>query len=761
MNRFNPNVNVGLTSEQVKKRIEQDLVNKDTTVPTKTIKKIIFDNLFTLFNFLNIGLAIAVFCVSSYKNLLFMGIVICNTLISILQEVRSKIVIDKLSVIASSRAKVIRNSKVVDVEIEKIVLDDIIVFKAGNQIVTDSIILEGEVSVNESFITGETELITYQKGDMLKSGSFVVVGSCKAKVEHVGLDNYTQVISKDAKYVKPMNSILMNSLNKIIKLISIVIIPLGLILFITQYNIDKNLEYSVIHTVAALIGMIPEGLVLLTSTVLAVSVIRLAKLNVLVQELYCIEMLARVDVICLDKTGTITDGNMEVIKCIALDEKYNIEEIMGNIINNLDSDNATSEAMNRYFKKQDKYTFIKQIPFSPEYKYSGVEFKEGTFIYGAPDFLYKEEIKEVVANQNNRVLLICKKEKQNIPIGMIVLKDTIRKNAKKTLGYFKKQGVDIKIISGDNVKTVCNIAKEAGLEDIRGIDVSKLNDESLETAVLNNNIFARVTPIQKKKMVEILQKHGHFVAMTGDGVNDVLALKQADCSITIKQASDAARNVSQLILLDNDFDSIPSIVGEGRRTINNIERSATLFLAKTSYAFLVAIIFIFVSFKYPFEPIQLSLTNFFTIGIPSFILALEPNNERIKGNFLFNVFSKAFPTSLTILLNIIVISALSSFFRLNPSQVSTLCVIMTGFTGFLLLFKICMPLNRLRFGLIILLIFGFIGSVVGFREFFSLTLLNMPMLVLMTALVCISTLLFGIMTSIVDRIIKRYPKIFS
>ena len=761
MNRFNPNIDVGLTKEQVKMRIEQDLVNKDTTVPTKTIKKIIFDNLFTLFNFLNVGLAIAVFCVSSYKNLLFMGIVICNTLISILQEIRSKIVIDKLSVIASSKAKLVRDSKVVDIEIEKIVLDDIILFKAGNQIVTDSIILEGEVSVNESFITGETELITYQKGDMLKSGSFVVVGSCKAKVEHVGLDNYTQVISKDAKYVKSINSILMNSLNKIIKLISIVIIPLGIILFITQYNIDKNLEYSVIHTVAALIGMIPEGLVLLTSTVLAVSVIRLAKLNVLVQELYCIEMLARVDVICLDKTGTITDGNMEVINSITLDKKYNIEEIMGNIIYHLDSDNATSEAMNRKFKKQDKYTFIKSIPFSPEYKYSGVEFKEGTFIYGAPEFLYDKEIKEVTENQNNRVLLVCKREKQNIPIGIIVLKDTIRKNAKKTLGYFKKQGVDIKIISGDNVKTVCNIAKEAGVEDIRGIDVSKLDEASLDEAVLNNNIFARVTPIQKKKMVEILQKNGHFVAMTGDGVNDVLALKQADCSITIKQASDAARNVSQLVLLDNDFDSIPSIVGEGRRTINNIERSATLFLAKTSYAFLVAIIFIFVSFKYPFEPIQLSLTNFFTIGIPSFILALEPNNERIKGNFLFNVFSKAFPTSLTILLNIVVISALSSLFRLNPSQVSTLCVIMTGFTGFLLLFKICMPLNRLRFGLIILLIFGFIGSVVGFREFFSLTLLNMPMLILMTALVFISTVLFGIMSSIVDRVIKRHPKIFN
>ena len=758
MERFNPNLNEGLSSKQVKLRIEQGLLNKEAIVPTKTISRIIRDNVFTLFNLLNFGLALAIFAIGSYKNLLFMGIVVCNTLISTIQEIRSKLVIDKLSVITSTKAKVIRNGKIETINNEDIVLDDIILFKSGNQIITDSIIMEGEVSVNESFITGETELITYKKGDMLKSGSFIVVGNCKAKVEHVSLDNYTNVISKDAKYVKPINSILMNSLNKIIKIISILIVPLGVLLFLNQYNLDKNLELAVINTVAALIGMIPEGLVLLTSTVLAVSVIRLSKLNVLVQELYCIEMLARVDTICLDKTGTITDGKMEVIKVISLDKKYNIEEIMGNIVNHLEIDNATSEAISNYFKKYDNYQMIEKIPFSPIYKYSGVVFKEGKFTFGAPEFLTKKNIKEVNDNQDNRTLLICCDDE---PIGVIVLKDTIRKNAKKTLDYLAKQGVDIKIISGDSVKTVSKIAKDAGLVDIRSIDVSSLNDLELEQALLNNNIFARVTPIQKKQMVEILQKNKHFVAMTGDGVNDVLALKQADCSITIKNATDAARNVSQLVLLDDDFDSIPNIVKEGRRTINNIERSATLFLAKTGYAFFLAIIFMFVDFNYPFQPIQLTLTNVFTIGIPSFILALEPNNERIKGNFLINVISRSLPTSLTIVLNIVIISILSNFFRLNDIQISTLCVIMTGFTGFLLLFKICFPLNKLRFCLITFLIAGFIGMLIGFRDFFVLTILNGKMFIITSALITLSVLIFSLMSSIVDKMIKKHPKIFN
>ena len=742
----------GLSSEEVNIRIKKGLNNENKVVPTKSILKIITDNIFTLFNLLNFVLALLIFWVSSYKNLLFMGIVICNTLISMIQEIRSKRVVDKLSIITSLKSNVIRDNKIVTIDNEDIVLDDIIVLKSGNQIVTDCIILEGNVEVNESFITGESDLVSYKKGDLLKSGSFIVVGKVIAKVEHVGSDNYVNTISKDAKYVKPLNSILMNSLNKIIKLVSIFIIPLGLLLFFNQYNLDKNLEVSIVNTVAALLGMIPEGLVLLTSTVLAVSVIRLSKLNVLVQELYCIEMLARVDTICLDKTGTITSGKMEVIDVIKLRD-YNLDEIMGNIVNNLEVDNATSEALNNYFKKYDNYKVIKKIPFSPINKYSGVEFEEGKFLIGAPEFLCKKNIKEVIDNQDNRTLLITK---DDLPIGVIVLKDEIRKNAKKMLNYLKSQDVDIKIISGDNLKTISKIANNVDIE-VKGIDLSKDKIDDIN----KYNVFARVTPIQKKQIIKQLQDNNHFVAMTGDGVNDVLALKQSDCSITIKSGTDAARNVSQLILLDDDFNSIPSIIKEGRRTINNIERSATLFLAKTTYAFLLVLIFMFVNFNYPFQPIQLTLTNFFTIGVPSFILALEPNNNRIKGNFLVNVFSKSLPASLTIVLNIVILAILGNLLKLTDNQISTLCVLMTGFTGFLLLFKICYPLNKLRLVLIISLIIGFMTTIVGFREFFALTILNLKMFIFILILVFISIIIFGLMSIFVDKLIKKYHKIFK
>lgn len=758
MKRIDTNLNTGLNDEQVQIQINNGLTNKNTTVPTKKISRIIFDNFFTLFNLLNLVLAIAVFSVSSYKNLLFMGIVITNTLISTIQEIKSKLTIDKLSILNSNKATVIRSSIKTEIDIDDIVLDDIIIFKAGNQIVTDSIIIEGEVSVDESFITGESELINYKSGDILKSGSFVVSGKCKAKVEHVALDNYTHIISKDAKYVKKVNSILMNSLNKIIKILSILIVPLGILLFINQYNIDKNLETSIVRTVAALISMIPEGLLLLTSSVLAVSVIRLSKLKVLVQELYCIEMLARVDVICIDKTGTITDGNMEVIKVITLNENYDINNIMGNIISTLDSDNSTSEAIKKYFKNSNNMTVINQIPFSSDKKYSGVKFKEGTFIYGAPDFLYDKTIKEVEDNQKNRVLLLCKKEKNNIPIGVIVLKDTLRKNAKETLGYFKDQNVDIKILSGDNVITVINIAKEAGLKDIRAIDVSMLLDKDLEKAVLNNNIFARVNPLQKKEIVEVLQDNKHFVAMTGDGVNDVLALKQADCSISIKNASDAARNVSQLILLDNDFSSIPNIVKEGRKTINNIERSATLLLAKTIYAFFLVLIFLFANLNYPFEPIQATLINFFTIGVPSFILALEENKERIKGDFLRHIISKSLPTSLTVVLNIIILSILGNYLNINYEYISTISVIMTAFTGFLLLYKISVPFNTIRKYLFIILITGFIIGIFTFENIFSLVPINKTILLFIIILIFTSIFIFKLMSNIIDKLIVKYLK---
>ena len=752
MERLNPNINEGLNDKQVEKRKQQGLINTDISVPTKSIKKIILSNLFTLFNFLNIFLAVLVFLVGSYKNTLFLGVVFCNVLISTIQEIRSKKIIDKLNVITQKKVNVIRNSKIESIDFDELVLDDIYLLKQGSQVVTDSIIQEGYIEVDESFISGESNLISYSKGDFIKSGSFVVVGNCKVKVEHISSDNYINVISKDAKYINEVNSILLKSLKKIIKIISYCIIPMGILLFLNQYDINQNLQDSVVNTVAALIGMIPEGLILLTSTVLAVSIVRLSKINVLAQDLYSIEMLARVDTICLDKTGTITDGQMEVIEIVKLKD-YDIEKIMGNIVNHMDINNATSIALNNYFKKYDNYSLIETIPFSPNTKYSGSKFKEGIFIIGAKEFICDEQIKEMDKYKNKRVLVLCKKEDRNIPLALIILKDTIRKNIVNTLNYLKEQQVDIKIVSGDGIDMVKSIAKEVGLNNLNAIDISKIDDEQLEKEVLKNNIFVRSNPLQKKKIIEILQKNGHFVAMAGDGVNDVLALKQSDCGITIKSGTEMAKNVSEIVILDDDFNSIPTIIKEGRRSINNLQRSTSLFLDKTIYSFLLALIFMIFNSSYPFEPIQLTLTSVFTIGIPSFILALEPNDKKISGNFMGNVIRISLPAALTIVLNIIILSIFS--FNLESGQVSTLCVIMTGFTGFLLLFRICMPFNKLRICLITSLIIGFIVCIVGLRNLFSLTILNLKMFIFIAILVIISTCIFNLLNYIVDKILVR------
>lgn len=762
---MNEYVNVGLTNNEVLERKQKGKVNFDFIVKTKSIPQIISENVINLFNILNFSLAILVLLVDSYKNLLFIGIVICNTFISTIQAIRSKRVIDKLSIINSQKVSALRDKKQIEININDIVLDDIILYKPGNQIVTDAIILEGNIDVNESFITGEADLINYQKNDKVKSGGVIVAGRCKVKVISVGDDNYTSIITKGTKYVKKLNSILMKSLNQIIKMISIAIIPMGLILFYNQSNLSGNTtEQAVLNTVAALIGMIPEGLILLTSTVLAVSVIRLSKLNVLVQELYCIEMLARVDTIFLDKTGTITTGKMNVEQIIPLDNNYNLEELMGNIVNCLDSDNETISSLKRYFRPKENYHFIKQVPFSPVYKYSGISFKEGHFIIGAPEVIYKNEIKEITNYQKKyRVLLVCSTDNFNSlntkPIAIILIRDEIRKSSKRILDYLNNQKVDIKIISGDNINTLNNIATRVGLKQIKGIDLSHININY--DTIINHNIFGRVSPDQKREMVKIMQDNNHVVAMTGDGVNDVLALKQADCSITFKSATDAARNVSQLVLMDSTFDSIPKTIEEGRRVINNIQKSATLFLSKTIYAFLLTFIFMFVNFNYPFEPIQLTLTNFFTIGVPAFVLALEPNINKVKGNFLSSVFSFSFPTAITIVLNIIIIMILSNYLYLNDDQVSTLCVIMTGFTSFLLLIRLCLPFNRLRFVLISTLIFGFLFSIVGLKTLFSLTILNHKMFILISALIFLSTLLFNYVSMLVNKVIIKYHHLFE
>lgn len=754
--RYNPNIEIGLTTDQVKKRIEEDLVNHDTTIPTKSIKRIIYENFFTLFNIINIILAICILCVKSYKNMLFLLIVIINTAISTIQEIHSKKVVDKLSIVASPKAKVIRNGKTEIIDIHQLVLDDIIILKTGEQIAADCKILSNEVEVNESCITGETNTIRKKVGDILLSGSYIVSGNTTAKIEHIGEENYTAQISSGAKYVKKIKSEIMTSLDKIIKILTFAIIPIGLLFFANQLHIPGNTyKTAVIKSVAAIIGMIPEGLVLLTSTVLAVSVIRLSKSNVLVQELYCIETLARVDTLCLDKTGTLTEGSLQVEKIIATmsSQQENLKTILQLFAKFSPDSNTTIEAIRDFCNItnniNENYQLDHAVPFSSEKKWSGISLKnKGSYVLGAPEFVLKEQFNkyknEILSYQENyRVLSIShsnnKFENNDLPqnlelLGFVLVSDKIRKDAKKTLEYFKNQGVNIKIISGDNPVTVSKIGKQVGLENYdKYIDMSTIKDCDIDKIVENHTIFGRVSPIQKKLIIEALQSNGKTVAMTGDGVNDVLALKTSDCSIAMANGSDAAKNVSQLILLDSNFSSMPKIVAEGRRTINNIERSASLFLVKTIYSCLNAISFLLIGEPYPFEPIQLSLISTVTIGIPSFVLALEPNKERIKGNFLRNVISKSLPTALCVTTNIFAITILKKYNILTASESSTLCIISTGTLGLLLLFTLAksrksenskLPFSPFRLTLALLMIAFFICCLTIFNWWFDITELH-------------------------------------
>ena len=743
MERYEPKKDFGLTQEQVANRISEGLVNFDDQPKTKSIKQIIASNFFTYFNFLNIALGAAVLTAGiinnelfeGLKNCLFMGVIIINSIISIIEEIISKKIIDRLSVISESKVTTIREGKKEELSLDELVLDDVTILTVGHQIVADSIILDGEVEVNESFLTGEPDAILKKKGDMLLSGSFIVSGSCTAKVEHVGEENYVATISKEAKYQKKANSVIMDSFEKLLKILSIFIIPIGIIMYFSQVNAtDGNVPQAIFGTVASLIGMIPEGLVLLTSSVMAVSVIRLSKYKVLVQQLYCMETLARVDVICLDKTGTLTEGRMQVVDFTPLEKhtKEEMEEIINAFAENSLDTNATMIAIKERFTKKSTWKKSKSIAFSSERKFSAISFKDKDAYYlGAPEVLLKEKskiVKEIKKYQTDyRVLLLgsqkvlSDKPEKIEAIGIILIEDIVRKEAKATLDYFKKQGVMVKIISGDNVSTVLNIANKVGLKNVKGLDIVDLNKDELEKVVQKYDVFGRVTPKQKKWIIEILQESGRTVAMTGDGVNDVLALKKSDCAISIASGSDAARNVSQLVLLNDNFDALPEVVAEGRRTINNIERSSSLLLVKTIYTVLLILFSIIISSKYFFIPIQLTLITGFTIGIPSFILALEPNNDLIKGKFLLKIVSKSLPTALTVVFNIVLVTIFANVFHLDEGLETSLCVFLTAITGFIHLYKICKPFNVIRVSLLTLMILGFLYCAIFQNEFFSLS----------------------------------------
>ena len=781
MERYNPNYREGLTLEQVQERISNNLVNYNDQPPTKSIKKIIASNFFTYFNFLNLVLGGAIIFAGIYggeiwesiKNCTFMGVIIINSIISIVQEIISKKTIDKLSVLAASKVTTIRNSQEVELGIDEIVLDDVVKLSLGDQVVTDSVILNGDVEVNESFLTGEVDPIPKKKGDTILSGSFIVSGSAYAKVLHIGRDNYISKISSEAKYDKKVNSVIMNSFEKILKVLSVVIVPVGVLLFVNQLKVtDGNITSSIFNTVAALIGMIPEGLLLLTSSVMAVSVVRLAKYNVLVQQLYCIETLARVDVICLDKTGTITEGAMELTDVLGEDgiKSSEINEILSNIGYAFDNSNATMDAIRDKYSSKGIWSVSDKIEFSSSRKFSAVSFdNRGSYYLGAPEFVLKKDFdkyrKKVESYSDYRVLVLAHNDcvlsdaPTNLDvIGFLLIQDKIRKEAPATLKYFKEQGVRVKIISGDNFVTVCNIAKRAGLVDAKGMDATLLNDDNIEESLEKYDVFGRVTPDQKKKIVEVLQKNGHTVAMTGDGVNDVLALKKADCSIAMASGSDAAKNVSQLVLLDSNFASMPEVVAEGRRTINNIERSASLLLIKTIFTAILVVICIFMNSEYFYMPIHLSLITACTISIPSFVLALEPNHERVRGNFMLKVVSKSFPAALTVVFNVVMIVLYKNYFDISEDITSTLIVMMTATTGFIFLYRICKPFNLLRGCLLVFLISLFVYLLLRHFTFFDLSQVNAGTMLLYVVFAICSVYIFNKLSLVVHFILNKFDK---
>lgn len=774
--RLHPDPAVGLTSQQVAQQMSRGLHNGDSGVKSKTEGQIIRENVFTFFNLLNFALAAAVILVGSPRSALFMGVILSNIVIGSFQGIRAKHTIDKLSLISSPRASVLRDGGRRTVQVEEVVLDDILLLSAGNQICADAVVCAGECEVNESLITGESDPILKQPGEPLLSGSFVVSGQCSAQVEHVGEENYASKIAGDAKHMKKRNSEIMDSIDLIVKIIGFAILPIGGLLFWKQYFVlGDTFQGSVVSTCAAMVGMIPEGLVLLISLAFAVSVLKLSRHKTLVQDMYCIETLARVDTLCLDKTGTITEGSMQVDELVpfAGHTEQEMKEVLTALVNSLQDDNPTFLAVRDYLPGKSPWYASDIVPFSSARKWSGAFFPgKGACVMGAGEFILGEEFAAVCpqaegySRNGQRVLLVARSDNpfddKSLPehlqsLGLVLISDKIRREAPRTLRYFADQGVDLKVISGDNAVTVAQIARRAGLENAdRYLDATTLHtEEDIRRAVREYAVFGRVTPQQKLAFVKALKEDGHTVAMTGDGVNDVLALKEADCSIAMASGSDAARTVSNLVLLDSNFASMPLVVQEGRRSINNLQRSSSLFLQKTIFSALIGVLFIFINYTYPFEPIQQTLISSLTIGVPSFILALEPNHDRLRGRFIFNVIKMCIPAALTMTANIVLLCTLSAPLGLAAQEMSTLAVMLTALTGFIMLFKVCTPFNSLRTFLFGGLLTVFVTALLFLPDFFSLVSLSLPMLIALQPMLLFAIVLMLALLHFVDHVIAN------
>ena len=812
----------GLTNEQVQQRIEEGKINVNENPNTRSYKQIVRENVLTFFNFLNLALMIMVLLVGSYKNSMFMGIIVINTVIGIVQEVRAKKTLDKLAILTESKAVVLREGKKWSISTEKLVMDDILYLKTGDQIPADSKVLEGSIEVNESLLTGESDNLQKNEGDELFSGSFVTSGEAWCQIIHVGKDNYAAQITSEAKEFKRHNSELRNSLNAILKTISVIIVPMGLLLFYKQYYIAGNgIRDAVVNMVAAVLGMIPEGLVLLTSVALTLGTLALTRKNTLVQELYCIETLARVDTLCLDKTGTITAGTM----CVEQVEPYvegmsiqkslpeneqpqipqsdadqpasaqscgentdasqpettllatsqpelaqpemtigEIERVMANMMSVLKDKNATADALHKRFSRRTDMPVDHCIPFSSDRKYSGVAFKdEGTYLMGAAQFLFPDGNEDLLrqcahyGKEGLRVLVLAHSPNKNQenelpeglrPVALFMITDIIREDAPETLEFFKNQGVNLKVISGDDPVTVSAIAKKAGLENAdQYIDATTITTpEEMEHAVADCSVFGRVTPQQKKEMVLALQKQGHTVAMTGDGVNDVLALKEADCSVVMAEGSDAAKNIANVVLMDSNFSAMPDIVNQGRRVINNIRTAASMFLIKTIFSALLCLITIFWGESYPFEPIQMSLISACAVGIPTFLLAQENNFNKIESGFLRYVFMNAFPAAVTITGCVFTIMLVCQNVYHSNEMLSTACFLVTGWNYMAALKTVYAPLSKYRKIIIYGMQFIFFFAAVCVQNLLSLGSLEFGMIILVFILMTFSPVVIEVIT---------------
>ena len=751
----------GLSTAEVEERIAAGKINRNMELKTKSVKELIIENLCTLFNLINVILAFLVILTGSFKNLTFLFVVFLNTAIGVIQSMRSKKMVDKLTLLTSKKAIAVRDGSEVELDLDQIVLDDIIRLGRGDQIPADTVVVSGEALVNESLLTGESDLIKKQPGSELMSGSFIDSGLLRARVIHVGADNYVAKINNEAKYVKKVNSEIMNALNAIVRFASIIMIPLGLALFASSVSElwdaagtpgDSALSWcfsellaghvpssALLSTVGALLGMIPQGLVLLTSSVLAIATVRLARRKVLAQQLYCIETLARVDVLCLDKTGTITSGRMEVEGTYPLPVEV-------------------SEPLS-------------VIPFSSSKKWSGASFAQGSYVMGAAQFVLSDRAFAQVENRvaeladTCRVLVVARVDGftpdgdmvgEAEPVGFVTIRDEIRTSAVETIGYFNEQGVTLNVISGDDPRTVSSIARVVGVPGADAyVDATTLDTPAkLDAAVDRYHVFGRVTPQQKRELVQALKRREHTVAMTGDGVNDVLALKEADCSVAMAAGSDAARNVAEIVLVDNDFASMPAVVAEGRRSINNLQRSASLFLTKTLFSMGLAALCIALP-PYPFEPIQMTLINFFCIGAPGFVLGLEPNNARVKGSFLTNVLKRALPASIAVILAAALDIFVARVFGFSQLTLSTMCLLSSCAVSVSLIWRISQPLTPLRVVLFVFVVAGILVGVIGFPELLSIANLSMGQMVILAVIVVFTCSVFFKLATMMDSLKPR------